>query len=174
VKLWQKNAIAMLMVCCAGIVAAQEAPPKPKIANAQVQQLSASARLKPTVDGLVQKQAAPLWIGYRVPTAAKERTMCCFDSVDNFGSGANKCCMGCRMESDKGGSFSGTNSNCPEPEALPYAFIFFRAENKQITKLKVYSADCALDFANLPLLAGRRKAGAERGTPRRHGSKRRF
>ena len=58
--------------------------------------------------------------------------------------------MGCRMESEKGSSFNGTNSNC-SPEPLPYAFIFLRAEEKQITKVRVYSADCPLDFANLPL-----------------------
>jgi hypothetical protein len=144
----QKNAIAILMVCCAAIVAAQEAPPKPKISNAKVQELSASAGLKATIDGLVQKQTAPLWIGYRIPTAAKERTMCCFDSVDQFQNSAG-CCMGCRMESEKSSSFNGTS--CPQPEPLPYAFVFFRAENKQITKLRVYSADCALGFANLPL-----------------------
>ena len=149
-KSWQRNVIAMLMACCAAAMTAQEAPPKPKISNAKVQQLSASAGLKATVDGVVQKQTAPLWIGYRIPTAAKERTMCCFDSADQFQNSAG-CCMGCRMESDKGGSFNGTSSNCPQPEALPYAFVFFRAENKQITKLKVYSADCALDFAKLPL-----------------------
>jgi HEAT repeat protein len=34
---------------------------------------------------------------------------------------------------------------------LPYAFIFLRAAEKQITKIRVYSADCPLDFANLPL-----------------------
>jgi HEAT repeat protein len=150
VKLWQRNAIAMLLAGCAAIAAAQEAAPKPKISNAKLQELSASAGLKATVDGLVQKQTGPLWVGYRIPTAAKERTMCCFDSLDNFEAAANKCCMGCRMESEKGSSFNGTNSNC-SPEPLPYAFIFFRAEQKQITKVRVYSADCALDFANLPL-----------------------
>src|SRR5690242_9061564 len=140
----------MLMAVCAAMAAAQEAAPKPKISNARLQELSAAAGLKATVDGLVQKQTAPLWIGYEIPTAAKERTMCCFDSLNNFEAAANKCCMGCRMESEKGSSFNGTSSNCP-PEPLPYAFIFFRAEQKQITKVRVYSADCALDFANLPL-----------------------
>ena len=149
-KLWQKNAIALLVAGCAAMMAAQEATPKPKISNAKLQQLSASAGLKATVDGLVQKQTAPLWIGYRIPAAAKERTLCCFDSLDNFESVANKCCMGCRMESEKSSSFNGTTSNC-SPEPLPYAFIFFRAEQKQIMKVRVYSADCALDFANLPL-----------------------
>ena len=150
-KLWQRNAIAMLVACCTAIMAAQEAAPKPKISNAKLQQLSASAGLKSTVDGLVQKQTAPLWIGYEIPSAAIERTMCCFDSLDNFEAAAGKCCMGCRMESDKGGSFNGTNSDCSPPEPLPYAFVFFRAEQKQITKVRVYSAGCALDFANLPL-----------------------
>jgi hypothetical protein len=139
----------MLLAGCAAIAAAQEATPKPKISNAKVQELSASAGLKATVDGQVQKQTGPLWIGYRIPTAAKERTMCCFDSVDQFRN-SDGCCMGCRMESEKGSSFNGTSSNCT-PEPLPYAFIFFRAEQKQITKIRVYSADCALDFANLPL-----------------------
>ena len=149
-KFWQKNAIAILMVCCAAIVTAQEAAPKPKISNAKVQALSASAGLKATVDGLVQKQTTPLWIGYRIPTAAKERTMCCFDSVDQFQNSAG-CCMGCRMESEKGGSINGTVSDCSPPEPLPYAFVFMRASGGQIGKVRVYSADCALEFANLPL-----------------------
>ena len=149
-KSWQRNALAMLIVGCAAIMAAQEAPPKPKISNAKVQQLSASAGLKATVDGLVQKQTTPLWIGYRIPTAAKERTMCCFDSVDQFQNSAG-CCLGCRMESEKGGSINGTVSNCSQPEPLPYAFIFMRAADGQIGKVRVYSADCALDFANLPV-----------------------
>jgi len=149
-KIWQRQAIAIFMVGCAAIVTAQEAAPKPKISNAKVQELSASAGLKATVDGLVQKQTAPLWIGYRIPTAAKDRTMCCFDSFDGSEGAKASCCMGCRMESENG-SFNGTNSDCSPPEPLPYAFMFLRAEQKQITKIRVYSAGCALDFANLPL-----------------------
>ncbi|HEY2171059.1 MAG TPA: HEAT repeat domain-containing protein [Candidatus Angelobacter sp.] len=150
-KRWQRNAIAMLMVCCAAIMAAQEAAPKPKISNAKLQDISALAGLKTTVDGLVQKQTGPLWIGYRIPAAAKDRTMCCFDSVDGVEAAKNKCCMGCKLESGKGGSFNGTVSDCAPPEALPYAFIFLRAEEKQIMKVRVYSPNCALDFANLPV-----------------------
>ena len=108
----------------------RRAAPKPKISNAKVQQLSASAGLKATVDGLVQKQTAPLWIGYRIPTAAKERTMCCFDSLDNFEAAANKCCMGCRMESEKGSSFNGTNSNCSPPEAFAVCVYFLPGGSK--------------------------------------------
>jgi hypothetical protein len=129
----------------------QSAAPKPKIVNAKLQELSAASGLKSAVDGVLQKQAGPLWIGYRIPAAAKERTMCCFDSVDNISRQKGNCCLGCKMESDKGGSFNGTVSDCSPPEPLPYAFVFLRAEEKQINRVRVYSADCALDFAGLPL-----------------------
>ncbi|HMC32182.1 MAG TPA: HEAT repeat domain-containing protein [Candidatus Angelobacter sp.] len=146
-KFRKQNAIAIMLVLGASLASAQ----KPKVANAKLQELSAASGLKATVDGLVQKQAGPLWIGYLIPAAAKERTMCCFDSVESIARQKANCCMGCRMESEKGGSFNGTVSDCSPPEPLPYAFIFFRAEAKQITKVRVYSPDCALDFANLPL-----------------------
>jgi hypothetical protein len=147
VRTWQRYASALVLVFCVSIAAAQ----KPKVSNARLQEISASAGLKATVDGLVQKQTGPLWIGYRIPTAAKDRTMCCFDSVDGIEAAKKNCCMGCRMESERGSSFNGTVSDCTPPEPLPYAFIFFRAEAKQISRVRVYSADCGLDFANLPL-----------------------
>src|SRR6185312_11930672 len=154
-KSWQRHAIAMLVLGCAAIGTAQEpvqnAAPKPRISNAKLQQLSASAGLKATVDGPVQKQTAPLWIGYRIPAAAKDRTMCCFDSFDKEASASNKCCIGCKLESERGSSFNGTVSDCSPPEPLPYAFVLLRAEGKQINKVRVYSADCPLDFAGLPL-----------------------
>ncbi|HEX4606181.1 MAG TPA: HEAT repeat domain-containing protein [Candidatus Angelobacter sp.] len=146
-KNWQRYSSALVLVCCVAIAAAQ----KPKVTNAKVQELSAAAGLKAMLDGLVQKQTAPLWIGYRIPAAAKERTMCCFDSFDGIDAAKKNCCTGCRMESEKGHSFNGTMSNCAQPEPLPYAFVFYRAEERQITKVRVFSAECALEFANLPL-----------------------
>jgi len=162
VKSWKQNVIAALFVFGTGLwlpMSAQNrsinvespAAPQPKVTNARLQQLSASSGLRATIDGIVQRQAGPLWIGYRIPTAAKERTMCCFDSMDSISRQKGSCCLGCKIESERSGSFNGTVSDCSPPEPLPYAFVFLRAEAKQITKVRVYSADCALDFANLPL-----------------------
>ncbi len=120
---WKRSLTPFLLAFCAAVAVAQ----KPKVSNARLQEFSAGAGLKATVDGLLQKQTSPLWIGYRIPTVAKDRTMCCFDSVD------------------------GIEADCAPPEPLAYAFLFLRAEEKQIRKVRVYSADCALDFANLPL-----------------------
>ena len=55
------------------------------------------------------------------------------------------------MDSDHGSSVNGTVSDCAPPEPLPYAFVFLKVENKQITKARVFSADCPLDFAGLPV-----------------------
>jgi hypothetical protein len=145
-KTFTRYRIALVLLAFVSMAAAQ----KPKVTNAKWQEMPAPAELKATMDELVQKQTSPLWIGYRIPAAAKERTMCCFDSIDEFRN-SEKCCAGCKMESERGSSFNGTISNCSPQEPLPYAFIFFRAEGKQIGKLRVYSADCALDFANLPV-----------------------
>ena len=144
---FKRYAGVYLLVLYVSVAVAQ----KPNVSNARVQELSSAAGLKATIDGLVQKQTSPLWVGYRIPAAAKERTMCCFDSFDGMNAANKKCCMGCKMESGNSSSFNGTVSDCSPPEPLPYAFIFFRAEEKQITKLRVYSPGCALDFANLPL-----------------------
>jgi hypothetical protein len=134
-----------MLVACASVALAQ----KPKVTNAKIQELSVASGLKATIDGLLQKETSPFWVGYRIPTAAKERTMCCFDSIDEFKNSAG-CCAGCRVESENG-SLNGRMGNCSQPEPVPYAFVLMRSEQKQITKLRVYSADCALDFANLPL-----------------------
>src|SRR5579864_5178853 len=142
-KTWQRHMLAISLAGCTAMATAQQptqqATQRPKITNAKVQELTASSGLQATVDGLVQKQTAPLWIGYRIPAAAKDRTMCCFDSVEGITTATNKCCMGCKLESERGSSFNGTVSDCSPPEPLPYAFVFLRAEEKQITKIRVYS-----------------------------------
>lgn len=124
---------------------------KPRVTNAKVQELSAAGGLKPVIDSLVAKQAGPLWIGYRIPTAATERSMCCFNSWNDGETSA--CCSGCRLESGKSESSVniGSSTNCSSPEPLPYAFVFLRAETQKIGKVRVFSADCPLDFAGLPV-----------------------
>jgi hypothetical protein len=149
--------LALTVTVLINCALAQKPPlaPKPKIINAKLQELALSgADLKATVNSLIEKaekQVSPSWIGYRIPVEAKERTMCCFDSFNSEEKSAGKCCLGCRMDSDKGGSFSGTAFDCSPPEPVPYAFLFLKVEGKQIGRVRVFSAECPLDFAGLPL-----------------------
>jgi hypothetical protein len=147
-KTFSKSAVlALTLIALTAFAAGQ----KPKIANASVQELSASSGLKPAIDSILQRQASPAWIGYRIPSVARERTMCCFDGSESYGSNGNHCCSGCRLESGKTGSFAGTALSCSSPEPLPYAFVFLRVEGNQIGKLRVFSPDCPLDFSSLPV-----------------------
>lgn len=124
---------------------------KPNVTNAKVTELSAAQGLKQAIAPILSQQQGPLWIGYKIPAAAKERSMCCWNSLSDAKASGKSCCLGCRMDSDNVGSFSGTDSNCAPPEPVPYAFVFLRAVDKQISKVRVFSADCPLDFAGLPL-----------------------
>lgn len=128
----------------------QAAAQKPNIANAKVEEASAAAGLKPAIDGILASQTGPLWIGYRIPAVAKERTMCCWNSGERL-PGGNNCCQGCKMNSDSGGTFTATDSNCSPPEPVPYAFVFLRAEAGKIAKSRVFSVDCPLDLGGMPL-----------------------
>jgi hypothetical protein len=146
-----KTRISVLLcaaICFLGSAFAQ----KPKITNAKIDEVPAGTSLKALVDGVAQKQSGPEWIGYRILAKPTESTMCCFDSWGDRGaSGSGSCCKGCRMDSDHGTSINGTVSECAPPEPVPYAFVFLRLEDKHIEKARVFSADCPLDFAGLPV-----------------------
>jgi HEAT repeat protein len=139
---------ALLAVVAADFAIAQ----KPHVVNAKVQEVSAANGLKAAVESVVQKENGPLWIGYRIPAAAKDRTLCCFGSWDYYRNMGGRCC-GCNVEAEHGVSMNDSGSNCSGPEPLPYAFVFLRADNeaKRIGKVRAYSSDCQLDFAGLPL-----------------------
>ena len=151
-KKLKTSATIFLAVTLLGVGWAQ----KPKITNAKVEDVPAGTSLKALI-GTVGQAASPQWIGYRIPAKATERTMCCFDSRNNDSwrndgaSSAGQCCKGCKMDSDHGTSVNGTVSDCAPPEPVPYAFVFLKVENKQVSKARVFSADCPLDFAGLPV-----------------------
>ena len=142
----KKTAVIVLTLLTASLASAQ----RPSVSNAKVQELSAETGLKPVFDSIVQKQENPAWIGYRIPTMGEERTMCCFDGW-NGSPADSRCCMGCRLEAAGESSFSGSDSNCAPPEPYRYSFVLIRIEGKKVVKVRNYTADCALDFADLPL-----------------------
>jgi hypothetical protein len=149
-KTLAKLAVPALLVVVLNVSAAAQ---NPQLNNAKVQEVAATAGLKAAVEGVVQGHDAPLWIGYRIPTAAKERTMCCFDSWSASWK-SNQCSNGCRVELSRGVSMNNTPSSCSPPEPPAYAFLFLRtgeAGDRRIRKVRVYSADCQLDFGGLPV-----------------------
>src|SRR5579864_5948142 len=105
---------------------------QPKLQNAKPETIEANAGLQPAMDSLLQKQPGPAWIGYSMPVVARERTMCCFDSVDQFRSFGG-CCAGCRLENDHSNFVSGNvNSDCGPLEPPKIAFILLRIEDHKL------------------------------------------
>jgi hypothetical protein len=148
-KIVAKFALGALFVLSLDVFASAQTP---SITNGQVQEISAGPGLKTTIDGLIQGHESPLWVGYRIPTAAKERSMCCYDSWGSWNNG--QCSSGCRVEASHGVSISDSAAACSAPEPPRYAFLFLRTGekgDKQIRKVRVYSPDCRLDFAGLPV-----------------------
>src|SRR5438067_8235802 len=124
---------------------------QPKLQNAKLETISAAAGLRQTIEPLIQKQPGPLWIGYSIPVMRKERTMCCFDSYEQF-KASGSCCSGCRLEKEGGNFISGNiNSDCGPLEPPTSAFVMLRAEAQKITKLRTFTPDCPLDAAGLPV-----------------------
>ncbi len=125
---------------------------QPRFQNAKLESLSAAPGLQKVVSELIARQTGPAWIGYSIPVVPKERTMCCWDSLDQF-SAANGCCSGCKLEREGGTFISGTttDSNCTRLEPANYAFALLRTEDKKVTKVRTFTPDCPLDAANLPV-----------------------
>jgi HEAT repeat protein len=142
----RKLAILLLAL---GLIPLCEAQ-KPNLSNAKIQELSAASGLKPVFDSILQKQDSPAWIGYRIPSVPLEGMMCCFDSWGGSRNDRNHCCSGCNLEREKGESFGRTISDCSPPEPFHDSFVFFRVENRQISKIRNFSPNCPLDLANLP------------------------
>jgi len=151
-KIVAKFAVGALLALTLDVFVAAQTP---NITNGQRREISAGAGLKTTIDDLIQGHEAPLWIGYRIATAAKERSMCCYETSGAWGAwDKGQCSGGCRVESSHGVSMSDSRSACSAPEPPRYAFLFLRTgekDDKQIRKVRVYSADCRLDFGGLPV-----------------------
>lgn len=132
-----KNLLLVAALFVAVVSATQEVP---KIANAKIEQRSASGGIEQQVHNLASK-TTPVWIAYAEPVIAGDHTMCCFRSG---GDKSNTCCGGCALERDRG-SFNGKASDCGPLEPAKSFFIFMRASSGQVEKVRTFSTNCAID-----------------------------
>lgn len=112
----------------------------PRLANAQLQTRSAAAGLEKEFRALVNAAAAPAWIGYAVPAVPGDHHSCC--------CGHGHACTCCLEESK---SAAQTVSSAPvKLEGPQRLLVLFRAEQRQVGKIRMFSEDCALDGGGLP------------------------
>jgi HEAT repeat protein len=117
----------------------------PRIENARLENRALAQPLAAELNAWAQQSVQPQWFGYTVPQVAGNRKVWC----DSDGSW-NQACGTCRLE----GSGHGINMNSRDAttklEGPREIAILFRAENHQITKIRVVSSQCTLDAGGLP------------------------
>jgi hypothetical protein len=145
------NSIRLALAAGVSLSASLAAAQQPRIANGAVTAQAAGIPFAASFRALVSSQSDVAWIGYSVPAVDGERTMCCFDSGTTFvnSSMSGGCCGLCRLENTSGTSVnSAPASDAPSViklEGSARMVVLFRAAERSIDRVRVFSEDCQLD-----------------------------
>jgi HEAT repeat protein len=120
----------------------------PNIQNTHLNQQLAAGSLAAQLKDWAARATTPQWLGYNVPEVAGKRSICCSGGDWNGGCGT------CRLEKgDHGVNITGNDGSATVMlEGSREIAILFRAENHQISKIRVASTECTLDAGGLPFL----------------------
>ena len=137
---------------------------QPRIINGRVAAQGAGS-LAQTFKSLVAAQPEIAWIGYSVPVDDRDRTMCCFSSVDGTTwvsgtvSSSMQCCGACRIEPASDAA-AAVRQPPPQPTTPPAsvklegserAVILFRIADRKVERIRMFSEDCELDAGGRPV-----------------------
>ena len=117
-------ACAILILSAAHTGVAVAAAQTPRLSNGRIETHAAPAGIAKDLPALAATLTEPMWIGYAQPLIDGDHQMC-----DYWNDG--------RMI---------TQSTDPiRLEPADFFFVMFRVEDKQITRIRTYSANCPLD-----------------------------
>ena len=142
----------------ATLLGAAVAAQQPRITNGRLASQPAGS-LASTFRTAVAAQTDIAWIGYSVPVADRERTMCCWSSGDgtyisgSVSSGSMPCCGNCRIEPNTSGTTPATKPETPAAapagpiklEGSDRMVVMFRIADRQVERVRAFSEDCELD-----------------------------
>jgi HEAT repeat protein len=146
---------ACAVLTMAGPAQQNAAPPArpsssaPNIQNSRLNQQPNAGSLATQLKDWTNQVTTPQWAGYSVPEVAGNRGICCSGGDWNGGD-----CGTCRLENGEHGVNVMRNDSDATVmlEGSREIAILFRAENHQITKIRVASTECTLDAGGLPFL----------------------
>jgi HEAT repeat protein len=117
----------------------------PNIQNSRLNQQPGTGSLATQLKDWIAQVTTPQWLGYTVPEIAGNRQICC-------GGDWNGNCGTCRLENGEHGVNVNSNDATVMLEGSREIAVLFRAENHQITKIRVASTECTLDAGGLPFV----------------------
>jgi hypothetical protein len=120
---------------------------QPRLSNGDIRPTAVTGALtRAAIEGAAGR-TGPAWVGYGVPITPGDHQMCCWS-----GEG-NGCCSGCRLENR-----TGVTTTAPPPpaavvklEGATALHVLYRVENGAVTRIRMFSEDCALDAGGLTL-----------------------
>jgi len=120
----------------------------PNIQNSRLnQQPPTAGSLATQLKDWIAPVTTPQWLGYVVPEVAGNRGICC------SGGDWNGDCGTCRLENGEHGvNVMRNNTDAVMLEGSREIAVLFRAENHQITKIRIASTECTLDAGGLPFV----------------------
>jgi hypothetical protein len=117
---------------------------QPRVENARMETRAVSGGLESTLRGMVGAQTAPAWIGYSVPMVAGEQQMCCWN---------NNVMCGCSLEPrDHNQGITISSNQSVKLEGPRELVVLFRAESREIGKIRTFTPECNLDAGGLPFI----------------------
>ncbi len=127
-------AVTLVVLSISAVAEAQQ----PRLSNGRIEQHTVSAGIAKDLPALAAALSEPSWIGYAQPMIDGDHNMC-----DYWNDG--------RMISQ--------STDPIRLEPADFFFVMFRIEEKQITRIRTYSANCPLDaggkavhwFTNVPV-----------------------
>jgi HEAT repeat protein len=152
-KTWHKillgQTILVAGIFTAGTLDAGQSAETPQVVNAKIEARAVNGSLAETLRGIEAQADKPGWVGYSVAEIAGDRTVCCGNFNDNYGS-----CGTCRLERENG--FTTTNSQkesqsgTVQLEGSRELLVLLRLEGKQVMRIREASENCTLDAGGLP------------------------
>jgi HEAT repeat protein len=154
-KTWRsiliKQAVLLSALLAAGILTAGQSLEAPQVLNAKMETRAVTASLAEALRGIEAQADKPEWVAYSVAEVAGDRTVCCGNYNDGYGS-----CGTCRLEKDNGmtstGSGASGRNGAVELEGSLQLVVLFRLEDKQVMRIREASVNCTLDAGGLPFI----------------------
>jgi hypothetical protein len=154
-KTWRSiligQTVLMVALLAAGTLTAGQTAEAPQVLNAKMEMRAVTASLADTLRGIEAQADKPEWIGYSVAETAGDRTVCCGNYNDGYGS-----CGTCRLEKENGMTSTSSQKDGKDGtlqlEGSRQLVVLFRLEGKQVMRVREASENCTLDAGGLPFI----------------------
>jgi HEAT repeats len=116
---------------------------QPHLTNARLENRTLHGNFHTDFAQLIAGQSSPAWVAYSVPMLPGKESMCCWDASHT---------AACSLESRHGDTTTGIQNGPVKLEGPRLLFVFLRAENGTVGKVRAFNEDCAIDAGGLPVI----------------------